>query len=113
MSALAKLALTWGHRVSGSDRSYSKNVEELVEWGANVYIGENERTVLDADLIVYSGAIKRNHPEYQIALRGGKKMISREYFLFEVSKVFDKTIAVAGTHGKTTATAMISKILCE
>lgn len=113
MSALAKLALTWGHRVSGSDRSYSKNVEELVEWGASVYVGENERTVLDADLIVYSGAIKRNHPEYQIALRGGKKMISREYFLFEVSKVFDKTIAVAGTHGKTTATAMISKILCE
>lgn len=113
MSALAKLALTWGHSVSGSDRAYSKNVEELVEWGATVYVGENKKIVLDADLIVYSGAIKRSHPEYQIALSGGKKMISREYFLYEVSKNFNKTIAVAGTHGKTTTTAMISRILGE
>ncbi len=113
MSALAKLALTWGHSVSGSDRAYSKNVEELVEWGATVYVGENKKIVLDADLIVYSGAIKRNHPEYKIALESGKKMISREYFLYEVSKNFNKTIAVAGTHGKTTTTAMISQILLE
>lgn len=113
MSALAKLCLIWGAQVSGSDRVYSKVVEELIEWGAEVYVGENEKMVLDADLVVYNGAIKNDNPEFRIALNGGKKIISREYFLYEISNEFDKTIAVSGTHGKTTVCGMVSKVLEE
>ena len=113
MSALAKLVLLWGGKVSGSDVAYSKNVEELLDWGAEIYIGESEKAVLSADLVVYSGAIKKDNPEFLIAINGGKKMISREYFLYEISCEFYKTIAISGTHGKTTVCAMLSKVLEE
>ena len=113
MSALAKLCLLWGNKVSGSDIKYSKLVEELIEWGADVYVGENKEKIMNADLVVYNGAIKNDNPEFLMALNGGKKMISREYFLYEISTEFDKVVAISGTHGKTTVCGMLSKVLEE
>ena len=113
MSALAKYVLLNGGEVSGSDKIYSKTLEELVEWGAKVYVGGNEKAIKDADLVVYSGAIKKDNPDYLSAINNDKKIISREYFLYEISKDFDKTIAVSGTHGKTTVCGMLSKVLEE
>lgn len=113
MSAIAKLLLMWGSEVSGSDAVYSKNVEELIEWGADVYVGENEEKIDKADLIVYNGAIKRDNPEFKLALEKGKKLISREYLLYEISQEFYETVAISGTHGKTTVTAMLASVIEE
>lgn len=113
MSALAKYCILLGCKVSGRDENYSKNVEELVEWGARISIGETSSDLEKADLVVYTASIKRNHPEYVRAVELGKKMISRDFFLHEISQDFGKIVAVSGTHGKTTTCAMITSILLE
>ena len=113
MSALAKLMLLWGHEVSGSDAVYSHEAYELVEWGAYVYAGSNEQKVCEADIVVYTAAIREDDPELNIAKKLSKKIISRDYFLKEVSAEFSRVVAVGGTHGKTTASAMIAEILFE
>ncbi len=113
MSALAKLMVLWGHKVSGSDLIYSKNMEELLEWGAEIYVGESEEKIEIADLVVYTAAVKEDNFELTTARRLAKKIISRDYLLYEISLEYEKVIAVSGTHGKTTVTAMISQILLE
>ncbi len=113
MSALAKLMLIWGHEVSGSDVAYLKTAEELVEWGSEVYLGQNCEKIERADLIVYTASIKEDDPELKFARSLGKRIISREHFLREISLEFGTTVAVSGTHGKTTVTSMLSEIFYE
>lgn len=113
MSALAKLMLIWGHKVSGSDLNYGSVAVELVEWGADVYLGANLQKIREADLIVYSASIKENDTELSAARSYGKKIIGREHFLKEVSLEYAKLVAVGGTHGKTTVTSMLSEIFFE
>lgn len=113
MSALAKLMLLKGKRVSGSDIKYGPCMEELAEWGARVYLGANPDIVANADLVVYSQAIPPTDPELICAREHGVKIIRRDWFLSELCKSYDYVTAVGGTHGKTTVTAMISKIYKE
>lgn len=113
MSALAKLMLLEGKLVTGSDIKYGRRMEELTEWGAKVYLGSDENVIKNSDLVVYSQAIPQTDEELVFTKKHGIKTIRRDWFLGEFCKKFDYVTAVAGTHGKTTTTAMIAKIYKE
>lgn len=113
MSALAKLMVLKGYSVSGSDIRYSAELEELGEWGAEIHLGSEPEAVKSADLVVFSGAIPATDPELLQAIASDKKRIRRDFLLREVSSDYDRVVAVAGTHGKTTVTAMLSSIFKE
>ena len=110
MSALIKIAARLGAIVSGSDRASSERLESLIAEGYDVYLGERPEVAAKADLTVYNAAIREDHPERRAAR--GKEM-SRADFLAQISSLFGKTVAVAGTHGKTTVSAMISSVLAS
>jgi UDP-N-acetylmuramate--alanine ligase len=110
MSALAFLLLEAGYSVRGSDIKSSSLTELLREKGAIIYIGHNSEQLEDAQLVVYSTAIPLHNPEILAAGERGIPLWHRSELLAAVLN--DKYgIAVAGTHGKTTTTAMLSLML--
>ena len=112
VSALAQYYLEKGHQVSGSDLNSSEITEFLRVKGARIYIGPQlARTVLaNIDLVIYSPAVQKNNPELMAAKKLGIKCQSYPEALGELTKKYF-TIAVSGTHGKSTTTAMIALIL--
>ncbi len=111
MSALAQLMLDHGTDVTGSDRDASPVTELLEKKGIKVVIGQRAENVpQDAELIVYSDSVPESNPERVEATRRDIPRFSYFAMLGKVSAA-EKTIAVAGTHGKTTTTGMLAKIL--
>jgi UDP-N-acetylmuramate--alanine ligase len=113
ISAIARMFLLEGKKVSGSDMSDSENISELKKAGAKIFIGHDAKNISkDVDLVIYTIAITEENLEFQQAKKMGVKMLTYPQALHEISK--DKfTIAVSGTHGKTTTTAMIAKIMMD
>jgi UDP-N-acetylmuramate--alanine ligase len=113
VSAIARMCLADGKTVTGSDRSETRITRELIAEGATIFYGQAADNVGDAvDLVVYTVAIPDDNPELMAARDRGIAAITYSQALGEVSK--DKfTIAISGTHGKTTTTAMIAKILID
>ncbi len=112
MSGLAQILLKEGFRVSGSDGKASELTERLCEGGATIHIGQRyENITPDIDLIVYTAAIHPDNPEWQAAEALSLPMLSRADFLGQLMDNYASSIAVAGTHGKTTTTSMIAHIL--
>jgi UDP-N-acetylmuramate--alanine ligase len=112
MSGLAELLRHYGHRVTGSDRAVSAAVERLERMGIQVQTGHEPRLVKDADLLVYSSAIRADNPERIYAREHGIAELRRAEALGELMRTFS-TICVAGTHGKTTTTSLVGAILTE
>jgi UDP-N-acetylmuramate--alanine ligase len=110
MSGLARIALSHGIRVSGSDAKDSNVVVALRALGANVSVGHKSENVDGADLIVFSTAISENNPERLRALELGLPIIARATALALLMSE-SKSIAVAGTHGKTTTSSMLTVAL--
>jgi UDP-N-acetylmuramate--alanine ligase len=112
LSAIARLLLESGYTVSGSDRALSPFADEVRKAGAKVFIGHHPRNLAGADLVVRSSAITDDNPEVRAAKRTGIPVYKRADFLGQL--MADKTgIAIAGTHGKTTTTAMTAWVLHE
>ena len=112
LSAIARLLLESGYTVSGSDRTLSPFADEVRKAGAAVYVGHHPRNLTNADWVVKSSAIADDNPEVQAAMRAGVPVYKRADFLGQLME--DKTgIAIAGTHGKTTTTAMTAWVLSE
>ena len=112
LSAIARLLLESGYTVSGSDRALTPFADEVRKAGATVYVGHHARNVAGADWIVRSSAIAEDNPEVQAATRTNIPVYKRADFLGEMMS--EKTgIAIAGTHGKTTTTAMTAWVLSE
>ncbi len=110
LSAIARVLLEMGLTVSGSDRVLSPFAEQLKRDGATVYTGHNAQNVTGADWVVRSSAVADDNPEVQEARKRGIPVYKRADFLGRLME--DKIgIAVAGTHGKTTTTAMIAWML--
>jgi UDP-N-acetylmuramate--alanine ligase len=110
LSAIALVLLEKGYRVSGSDRQFSQQLGRLQAAGARIFVGHAAENILGADLVVRSSAIGEDNPEIQAAQARGIPVLKRENFL-EFLIADQKTIAVAGTHGKTTTTAMVAWLL--
>jgi UDP-N-acetylmuramate--alanine ligase len=113
MSGLAEYFLLNGYNVSGSDMAESHITNRLKELGANIFIGHSGNNITpELDTVVYTSAVKNGNPEIDKANELGIKTIRRAEMLGEI--VNDKyLIAVSGTHGKTTTTAMIGKLLVD
>ena len=113
VSALTRKYLSDGYQVFGSDRSASKITKELEILGVKIFLKQKTTNITtDIDLVIYTIAISGNHPELVRARKLGIKTLSYPEALGELSKTLF-TIAISGTHGKTTTTAMLAKIFVD
>ena len=110
MSGLAAVLLNNGYKVSGSDAKESEITNRLKDKGAEIYIGHSAENLHDVDLVVYTAAIPADNPELTEAKRKNILLMDRAEFLGKIMKGHKYNVAVAGTHGKTTCTSMISHI---
>lgn len=108
MSGLAEILLNKGYHVKGSDMNQSLTIEKLRKTGIEVTIGHNLNNIGECDAVVYTAAVKEDNPEYIEAKRRGLPLVERSVLLGEITRMYKETIAVAGTHGKTTTTSMIA-----
>lgn len=113
MSGIAAILTNWGFKVTGSDWSKSDTTDKLNSMGIHVTIGHNLEDISKSDVVVYSAAIKSDDPEMLEAQRLNIPTIERADFLGEITKCFEDTICISGTHGKTTTTSMVSLCFLE
>jgi UDP-N-acetylmuramate--alanine ligase len=112
MSGIAQLLLRSGYKVSGSDVKRSSITEELRALGAQIFIGHNSANIDGQSVVVYSSAIKEDNPEIIAARKNSIPLIKRAEALARLMHK-KSVITVAGSHGKTTTTSLISYMLLE
>lgn len=114
MSAIALILLKNGFTVSGSDISENENVKELEEKGIKIYIGHKKENIqADLDIVVYSKAIHDDNEEIIEAKNKNILLMSRSEILGQIMTNYKERICIAGTHGKTTTTSLIAKVLLD
>ncbi|NQV87297.1 MAG: UDP-N-acetylmuramate--L-alanine ligase [Woeseiaceae bacterium] len=112
MSGIAEVMLSLGYAVQGSDLKANKQTKRLEEQGATVFIGHASDNIRDADAVVVSSAVDETNPEVAAAKEQLMPIVSRAEMLAELMR-FRYSVAVAGTHGKTTTTSLIASLLAE
>lgn len=112
MSGLAEILLQEGFCVSGSDAHESELTDRLEAKGAKIHYGHCTANITgDIDVVVYTAAIHPGNPEYDEAIRRGIPMLSRAELLGQMMRNYRQSVAIAGTHGKTTTTSMVTEVL--
>lgn len=111
LSAIGEILLSRGYRVTGSDMKESEITLNLETKGAKIFIGHRAENVADAELVVYSAAVGADNPELLEAARRNIPAITRAQMLGILMEEYENSIAISGTHGKTTTTSMVSLIL--
>lgn len=112
MSGIAELMLNLGYEISGSDQRESEVTRRLAELGASISIGHSAEAVEGRDAVVISSAVKAENPEVKAAKVQRIPVVPRAEMLAEIMR-FHYGIAVAGTHGKTTTTSLVTSVLAE
>jgi UDP-N-acetylmuramate--alanine ligase len=112
MSGIAEVMLSLGYQVQGSDLKNNASVQRLKNLGATVFIGHDEKNICDADAVVVSSAVDESNPEVAAARETLLPIVQRAEMLAELMR-FRYSIAVAGTHGKTTTTSLVASVLAE
>ena len=112
MSGIAEVMLSLGYAVQGSDLKRNKQTQRLESQGATVFIGHAANNIRDADAVVVSSAVDETNPEVAAARGALMPVVSRAEMLAELMR-FRYSIAVAGTHGKTTTTSLVATVLAE
>src|SRR5205807_2781515 len=112
MSAIATVLSAMGHTVTGSDLRASLTLDRLGVAGVHVSIGHRAENLGDADAVAVSTAVPRSNPEVAAARQRGIPVLSRAEILAAVVKT-RRTVAVAGTHGKTTSCSMLALVMVE
>lgn len=112
MSGLAELLHSLGAKVTGSDVKDGAMTTHLKNKGIKIYIGHDESNVGSPDVVVYSSAISKENPEYKFAIVNKIPLIRRAEALAELMRL-RRGIAIAGTHGKTTTTSLVSSMMIE
>ncbi len=113
MSGIAEILHNWGFEVSGSDINSNENVVKLMANGIPVKLSQVAENVVGADVVVYTAAIKKDNPELLHAKELGIPTIERADFLGDLTRCYGDTVTIAGTHGKTTTTSMVSLCFLE
>lgn len=111
LSAVAEILMSRGYEVSGSDMRESEMTDKLIADGADIYLGHRARNVENAELVIYSSAVGSDNPELARANELGIPTVTRAQALGALMAEYDSSIAISGTHGKTTTTSMVSLIL--
>ena len=111
LSAIAEILLARGIIVTGSDMKESDITDRLIKAGAHIFLGHRAKNVDGADIVVFSAAVSQDNPELVRAAKLQIPIVTRAEMLGALMEECDISIAVAGTHGKTTTTSMISLIL--
>ena len=112
MSGIAEVLCNLEFEVSGSDARKSRNTERLEKlFGIRIAEGHDAQNVRDADVVVYSSAVKEDNPEVVVAKARGIPVIPRAEMLAELMTLKPYAVAVSGTHGKTSTTSMIATLL--
>src|SRR5687767_7568929 len=107
MSGIAEVLINLGYKVSGSDLKETEVTQRLKSLGAAIFIGHEARHIEGAHVVVTSTAVESTNPEVTAAKAGGIPVIPRIEMLAEIARL-KYTIAIAGTHGKTTTTSMVA-----
>ncbi|MBQ3123635.1 MAG: UDP-N-acetylmuramate--L-alanine ligase [Firmicutes bacterium] len=111
LSAIAEILLERGCTVTGSDMKESDITDKLIKKGAHIFLGHRDRNVEGAQLVIYSAAVSDENPELVRAKELGIPCVSRAEALGALMDEYENSIAISGTHGKTTTTSMVSLIL--
>lgn len=112
MSGIAEILHQLGYTVSGSDQSDSETLQRLARLGLQVHVGHAAVHIAGAQVLVVSTAIKADNPELLAARAAGVPVVQRAVMLAELMRL-KKGIAIAGTHGKTTTTSLVTTVLAE
>ena len=113
MSGIAEILANLGFSVTGSNNVDSEILHTLRKAGIKVFIGHNAQNVVGSDCVVYTAAIPQNNVELVHAKELGIPTIERSDFLGELTRCYKNTIAISGTHGKTTTTSLVSLCFLE
>ena len=113
MSGIAEILANLGFSVTGSNNVDSEILHTLRKAGIKVFIGHNAQNVVGSDCVVYTAAIPQNNVELVHAKELGISTIERSDFLGELTRCYKNTIAISGTHGKTTTTSLVSLCFLE
>ena len=112
MSGIAEILLNLGYTVSGSDLAASSVTQRLADLGVHTFVGHAAEHIQGADVLVTSTAVKADNPEVLAARKARIPVIPRALMLAELMR-FRQGIAIAGTHGKTTTTSLVTSVLAE
>ena len=110
MSGIARLLVAQGVEVSGTDAKESRRLESLRKLGVKVFVGHSPDNLLESQTVIFSTAIKESNPELQAAREKNLRILKRSDALGVLTRQFE-TIAVSGTHGKTTTTSLVTVAL--
>ena len=113
MSGIANLMLNEGYLITGSDIGLSKQVKMLKDKGVNITIGEDANMAIDADIVVYTDAIKSDNTELLKAKELHKEIYERAEFLGKITTQYQNVLCISGTHGKSTTTGMVASCFLE
>ncbi len=111
MCPLAEILHSEGFELTGSDCNESDTLERIKGYGIPVFMGHNKENITDQQLVVYTAAVKTDNPELVEAKKRGIPCLERSIMLGIVTRRYNRSIAVSGTHGKTSTTAMLSQVL--
>ncbi len=113
MSGIAEIVKSLGGIVSGSDIQESQITEKLIQDGMNIKIGHHPEMIKDADIIIYTAAIHEDDPEMLETKKLNKENYERAEFLGIISKQYENSLCISGTHGKSTTTGIVSMCFLE
>lgn len=113
MSPLVEILHTLGYRITGSDNNESDNITRLRGLGITVCMGHAAENVGDAELVVYTAAVSSDNPELAAARKRNIPLMERAHLLGLITRRYPNTVAIAGTHGKTTTSSMTAQILLQ
>lgn len=113
MYPIAQILHAKGYYITGSDNNETETLEAVRKMGIEVFLGQRAENIGSADLIVYTAAVLEDNPELAAARKSGAYVAERSEMLGLLTRLYPQTIGVCGTHGKTTATSMLTQIFLE
>ena len=113
MCPMAEILFHKGYQLTGSDINESDTLERIRAYGIPVSMGHRAENIGDAEVVVYTAACKADNPELVAARERGIPTLERSVMLGLLARKFARPVAVSGTHGKTTTTAMLTEVLID